>query len=174
MKYLSIVLIAVMTQLTAHSAKGAINKDKVSVAESRKTEHYVSKGVYVGGDWAVDTITIKDIRYAKNAKFERVVIDLENTIDNKKTALDRPPYYHVGISPNYKRAVISILGKTQLSFDPKKVIASFKKSDLISRVDLLPKIETDRWAFVLQCRKECKTEVFELSQPSRIILDFKK
>ena len=47
---------------------------------------------------------------------------------------------------------------------------NFKKSQLIQQIDLLPRVEKDRWTFVMDVKKS-KVEVFQLSQPVRIVID---
>ena len=154
-------------------ALSAIKPDQVFVADAKKNKSYVGNGVIVGGDWAIDDFTVSGIRRASNAGYERIVIDLEGNRSGEPAAVDRPPYYHVAISPEPKRVIVTILGKPRLGFDPSKVSSAFKKSALVNKVELLPLVERDRWSFVLNLKRAGSVEVFELNHPTRIILDLK-
>ena len=153
------------------AAISAVKPDQVFVADAKKSKSYVGNGVVVGGDWAIDDFTVSGIRRASNAGYERIVIDLEGNRAGEPAAVDRPPYYHVAISPELKRVVITIMGKPRLGFDPGKVSLAFKKSALVNKVELLPLVEKDRWTFVMDLKRAGSVEVFELVKPTRIILD---
>lgn len=153
------------------AAISGIKPDQIYVADAKKSKSYVGNGVIVGGDWAVDDFTVSGVRRATNAGYERVVIDLEGNRGGEAVLVDRPPYYHVAISPESKRVVVTIMGKPRLGFDPSKVSAAFKKSALVNKVELLPLVERDRWSFVMDLKRAGSVEVFELSKPTRIILD---
>ena len=157
----------------AISANAAIPPEKVRVSESKKTQNYLKDGVFTGGDQAISRVSIKDIRRAPNSGFERIVIDLESFIEGEPVTLARAPYFQVAVSPEERRLTVSIWGDPQLRFDPKKISKNFQKSTWISGIELLPKMETELWTFVLNLKNEASVEVFELKDPSRIILDIK-
>lgn len=164
---------ALTCALPSQGAVAALKPEKVSVAEAKKTKVYVLDGVIVGGDWAIDSFKVSGIRRAANPGYERIVVDLEGSRAGEPVALERPPYYHVAVSHGAKRVVVTILGRNQLTLAPDKVAAAFKKSKLISSVDLMPMMEKDRWSFVMNLRAPGSVEVFELALPTRIILDVK-
>jgi hypothetical protein len=153
------------------AAISGVKPDQVFVADAKKNKSYVGNGVIVGGDWAIDDFTVAGIRRASNLGYERVVIDLEGNRGGEPAAVDRPPYYHVAVSPESKRVVVTIMGKPRLGFDPGKITSTFKRSSAVSKVELLPLVERDRWSFVMHLRKPSSVEVFELTKPTRIIVD---
>ena len=163
--------LAIVSVFDSAAAISAIKPDQVYVADAKKNKSYVGNGVIVGGDWAIDDFTVSGIRRAPNVGYERVVIDLAGNRGGEPAAMDRPPYYHVAISPESKRIVVTIMGKPRLGFDPAKVSAAFKKSGLVSKVELLPLVERDRCSFVMNLKRAGSVEVFELNKPTRIILD---
>ena len=67
--------------------------------------------------------------------------------------------------------LVTIWGHPKLAFDAKKVSSLFKSSSTISSIEMLPKIEQDSWTFALQIKPGESVEVFELSDPVRIIID---
>jgi hypothetical protein len=155
-------------------AKAAVRPEQVRIAEAKKTLSYIKEGMVVGGDRAITEVRVKEIRRAQNpGGFERMVIDLEGTRGGETVAIPRPPYYQVQVSEAEGRIVFSIWGKPKLDFDAEKVIAAFKKSTNIASVDLLPKLQDDVWTFSMQLKPNRTVEVFELSQPVRMILDIK-
>ncbi|MEN9723303.1 MAG: hypothetical protein RJB38_1289 [Pseudomonadota bacterium] len=143
-------------------------------ADGKKNERYLSDGVVVGGDPVVRSVRVKEIRRAANPKFERIVIDLEaSRADGEVTALARAPHYQVAINPEEKRVIYTIWGSPQLDFDAAKVVSSMKKSPLIQGVELLPVVHQDQWTFVLHLRSGAPIEVFDLTEPARIITDIR-
>ncbi len=148
-----------------------LTPDALKVADGKKTQAYLKDGVVVGGDRAIGNCIIRDIRRASNGDYERVVIDLEGSLNGEPAAIPRPPFFQAAITPDEKRVVLSIWGAPELRFEAQKVISSFRKSQLISKVDLLPKVEPEVWTFALNLKSDAAVEVFELSSPTRIILD---
>ncbi len=147
------------------------SSEKVFVADSKKTKTPIQHGLIIGGDRAINQVMIKDIRFSSQIGYERVVIDLEGTHNGETSGIPRPPYYQVEVSTDQKRIGISVWGRPELRFDSRKVNAVFKKSALIGNISLLPKVEDDVWTFVLPIKTNAQVEVFELSQPVRIIMD---
>jgi hypothetical protein len=148
-----------------------IRPERVHIAEAKKTKVYIRDGLIVGGDRTIDDVVVKDIRRASNPGFERFVIDLKGTHKGEAPAVQRPPYYQIAITPDERRLVFTIWGKPKLSFDAKKVLNAFKKSKVIQNAMLLPRLEDDLWMFVLELKSDAPLEVFELSNPVRVILD---
>ncbi|MFN7685154.1 MAG: hypothetical protein ACK5QT_07060 [Oligoflexia bacterium] len=159
----------------AVSAAAAVEPQRVFQAEARKTRHYLADGVVVGGDSAIQSVRVKEIRRAANSEgFERIVIDLQaSRADGEPTALARAPYYQVSINPEERRLIYTITGKPRLDFDAPKVVAAFKKSPVVQSVELLPAVHADQWSFVLNLKSGRPVEVFDLSQPARIITDIR-
>jgi hypothetical protein len=151
-----------------------LRPDKVYIAENRKTQTYIKDGLIVGGDQAINNVIVKDIRNAKNAQFERIVIDLLGNQNGEPASIQRPPYYQVAVTPDEHRLVFTVWGSPKLDFDAKKVASRFKTTALVPSIGLLPKIEQDSWTFTMQLKPDESVEVFELSDPVRIIVDVRK
>jgi hypothetical protein len=154
-------------------AQAELRPEKVYVAENRKTQTYIKDGLIVGGDQAIQDVVVKDIRRAKNAMFERIVVDLEGNQAGEPAAIQRPPYYQVAVTPDEKRLVFTIYGKPKLSLDAKKISGEFKHSQWVQGIQLYPKVEKDSWTFALEMKSGQAVEVFELADPVRIIVDIR-
>src|SRR5262249_42795512 len=115
----------------------------------------------------------KNIRRAPNTGFERWVIDLEGNRSGEPVAIQRPPYFQVAVTPDEKRLVFTIWGKPRLEFDSKKVVTALHRSPLVQDIELFPRIEDERWTFSVDLKAGRPVEVFELSNPVRIIVDIK-
>jgi hypothetical protein len=152
-------------------AYAELRPESIHVAQPKKVGAYVRDGVITGGDSVIDGVIVKDIRRAPNAGFERIVIDLEGSREGEPVAIQRPPYYQVAVNPDEKRLVFTVWGKPKLDFDAKRVMNAFKKSRVVQNIQLLPSLENDSWSFVAELKGENPVEVFELSNPVRIILD---
>jgi hypothetical protein len=152
-------------------ASADLRPERVHVAEAKKTKSYVRDGLITGGDRAVDDVVIKDIRRATNSGFDRIVIDLEGVKNGEPAGIQRSPYYQIAVTPDERRLIFSIWGRPKLNFDSKKVLNSFKRSSVIQNVVLLPRLEDDSWTFVFELKTDTPVEVFELSNPVRVIMD---
>jgi hypothetical protein len=155
---------SVLFFLSISSAVAALEPNHIHQALPKKTENYLGEGLVMGGDREVHGGVVKDLRRATNAGFERIVLDL----DSEKT-----PYYQAAVEPAEKRIVVTVFGSPKVGFDAKKVVDQFRKSPLIQKVELFPKVEEDTWIFALHLRAAVPVEIFELSAPSRIIIDLK-
>jgi hypothetical protein len=100
-----------------------------------------------------------------------VVIDLDGTQMGEAAAIPRPPFYQVAVTPDEKRLVVTVWGKPKLAFDAQKLVAAFKRSANFSSVTLLPKVEENSWTFVMNFKTDRPVEVFELTNPVRVIVD---
>lgn len=155
------------------AAVSQFSPDQVRTSEPRKSSSYLSHGIFVGGDRDINEVTVKSIRHSKNKDFERIVIDLEGNRMGDPVGVPRPPYYQVAVNPELQRLVVTLFGKMKLEFDPSGAAKIGKKSNSIQSVSLFPMLETDRWSFSLNLNKSKPVEVFELSSPTRIIIDLK-
>jgi hypothetical protein len=155
-------------------AHADLKPDKVFVAEGKKSKFYVKDGLITGGDRAVNEVIVHDIRRATNPQgFERIVIDLEGTQNGEALAITRPPYYQLAVTPDERRLVFTVWGNPKLAFDSKKVLAAFKKSKVVQGISLYPRVEEGLWTFSLELKSGSPVEVFELSDPVRIIMDIR-
>lgn len=158
----------------AFASVPTLRPEIVHTADSRKRDQYVKDGIIVGGDRTLDDVIVMDIRRAKNPSYERIVLDIQANRDGDAAAVSRPPYYQVAMSPDLQRLTVTVWGKPKLAFNSKRVLSSFKKSELIRKVELYPLLEKDRWTFSIELSGKPGgrgVEVFELSNPVRVILD---
>jgi hypothetical protein len=175
LKLMLLVFVACMPVAIVASvpAFAELRPDKVHVADSKKTQAYIRDGLITGGDKAIDEVVVKDIRRASNGGYERVVIDLEGAHAGEPAAIQRPPFYQISVTPDERRIVVTLWGKPKLGFDSRRVVNAFKRSSVIQSVELLPRVEENTWSFVFGLKGESPVEVFELSNPVRIIMDVK-
>lgn len=159
--------------LVSGFASAAVKPEKVYLAEGKKSDHYIRDGLITGGDQAMNGFVIRDIRRAANQGFERIVIDMESGRSGEAPAIDRPPYYQVSVTPDEKRLVFTLYGKPRLAFDSKKIVAAFKRSAVVDKVLLYPTFDDTFWTFALELKAGRGVEVFELSNPTRVILDIR-
>lgn len=159
--------------LSGISASAAIAPSEVHQAELKKTQSYIREGIVVGGDRAIDDVTVKDIRRATQSDFERIVMDLDAARSDQPTAVSRSPFYQVSLEPEQKRVTVTVFGNTRLGFKPKGILDAFRKSPNVAKVELFPRLDADHWSFALILKANLPVEVFELSDPVRIILDLK-
>jgi hypothetical protein len=167
------VILSLPLALLSLPSQAAPRADKMRTVEGRKTGAYLKDGLYTGGDRAINDVEIQDIRRGPNAGFERLVIQLGEPRNTDSVAVERPPYYQVAVSTDESRAVITVFGRPRLGFDPRSVQAALKKSPHLAGVELLPKFEEDQWTFSVGLKGNGGVEVFELRQPTRIVLDIK-
>lgn len=154
-------------------ALASLQPEKVYFANLKKTEVYIRDGLITGGDQTTQDFTIKDIRRAKNVEFERVVIDLSSNSKTEANNTIRAPYYQVALTPREKRLILTLFGKPKLSFNPSRVQNAFKRSTIVHHLDLLPLVDESSWTFAVEMNADHPVEVFELSNPPRIIIDIK-
>jgi hypothetical protein len=170
-----LLVFASLLALAPVHASAELKPDKIYVAEGKKQKFYVRDGLITGGDRAISEVVVRDIRRANNpGGFERVVIDLEGTRSaGGGVAIERPPYYQLAVTPDERRLVFTVWGNPKLGFDSKKVIAAFKKSKAVENLVLYPRVEENLWTFAMELRSGNPVEVFELSDPVRIIVDIR-
>jgi hypothetical protein len=156
------------------SALAELKPDKIFVAEGKKSKFYIKDGLITGGDRSIDEVVVRDIRRANNpGGFERIVIDLDGTHNGEPLAIARPPYYQLAVTPDERRLVFTVWGNPKLGFDSKKVIDAFRKSASVQNIVLYPRVEEGLWTFALELKGSTPVEVFELSDPVRIIMDLR-
>lgn len=159
--------------LVSTFASAELRPEKVFVAENRKSQTYIKDGLIVGGDQSIKDVVIRDIRRAKNPLFERIVVDIEGNLAGEPAAISRPPFYQVAVNPEEKRMIFSVFGKTKVALNANKVQGAFKKSAWIQGIQLYPQVDQDSWTFALEMKSGQAVEVFELSDPVRIIIDIR-
>jgi hypothetical protein len=171
--YFHVLLVTVFVFFSA-VAQAEIRPEKIHLADNRKTQAYLDDGLIMGGDRAISSVIIKDIRRALNPGYERVVLDLEGQQNGETTELPRAPYYQLAVNAEENRMIMTLWGQPKLNFDSKKVVDAFKKSKVVKNIVLLPRIEDDSWTFVFELKPHFNVEVFELNKPVRLILDIQE
>ncbi len=174
LRLLPYLIILLISNLLTSNAGADIRPEKVFVAEAKKTKFYIKEGLITGGDHAINDVTVKDIRHAANSDFERIVLDLEGNQNHESVAIQRPPYYQLAVHPLQKRVDMTLWGRPKLAFDPQKVIHAFKKSAVVQKMILLPRLEDESWTFAFMLKSESPIEVFELTNPLRVIIDIQR
>jgi hypothetical protein len=167
---LKLTFLGILLSATVHAA---VQPGRVYPADNKKTQNYIKDGMIVGGDRAVSGVQVSSIRHAVNAGYERMVIDLEGTVNGEAAAIPRAPYYQVAVNPEEKRLVFTIWGNPRLKFNATQVTRAFKRSRMIDNIELLPRLEDTLWTFVIGLKSGRPVEIFELSNPVRIIVDIK-
>jgi hypothetical protein len=168
-----VLLTAGLLPVNAAFARPELKADKVHMADNKKTQAYLADGLVVGGDSSIDDVIVRELRRAANSGFERIVVDLEGNRGGDAVAVQRPPYYQVAVSPEESRLTVTIWGRPKLAFNANKVHAAFKRSKVVENVELYPKVEDDSWTFALSLKSKHPVEVFELSNPVRLIFDIR-
>jgi len=160
------ILGMILAQLLAPEARAQFDEGAFKQALKLKKNVYLSQGAISGGDRTQSDFKVVSVRIAANpAGYDRVVIDLA---DSK-----RPPFFMVQMDPQTHRAVVTLYGKAKLDFSTQSAIQAARKTKTLSKIDFIPLVEADRWMFSLETQPGVKAEVFELSDPSRIIIDLK-
>lgn len=143
-------------------------------ASSGKTGKYETEGFFAGGDRAVTSVRLKDVRRAKSAQgFERIVFDL----DAQGAGAEAIPYFQIQAAPEEGRFIVSIWANVMYDFDPDRINKAFAKSAHFKRVNIMPRLEEGLAIFEfalnpkLASSKGIKYEVFHLDHPARIIMD---
>lgn len=158
----------------ASYAIGNLDPARIYLAELKKKNTYIPEGLITGGDRRIEKTTVKDIRRANSAGFERIVIDLETSSEKKVAfAQSELPYFQVDIDKTNELMTVSLWGKPVLKFENSKVVSNFEKSRNVQSLDLLPRIDDEVWTFGIKLRQSRMVEVFELVEPPRLIIDIK-
>lgn len=159
--YLFIFLL-VIPSFAAESFK--IHKVEVS---AHKTNHYLSEGMFIGGDKEIKTVVLNNVRKSYSGGLERIVFDLQAS---------GIPYFQVQATQKEQRLVLSIWADVTQKLDSTKVNQTFQKSSHIKNINLLPGVERGLSIIELQLKahqkpKHSKVEAFYLNNPPRIIID---
>lgn len=166
--------IFLLTFFTLNSAHAQFDDLKFKQALKVKKDFYLSEGSFTGGDRASSDFTVSNVRVASNpAGYDRVVIDLIGNRQGEKSALARPPFYLVEVDPENKRVLVTLYGQPKLDFSTSTSNQSAKKTKVVSSFEFTPIVSKDRWTWAIHTRHTTKAEVFELTDPARIIIDLK-
>ena len=139
-----------------------------------KKELYREEATYTGGDRTTSDFRIQAIRISpQKPNFDRVVLDFAGNQNGEAVAVARPPYYQVEINSAKQLLWVTVYGKPKLAFNTEQTKRSAGKTKSIATIDLLPVVDQDRWTFSVPLKSGIKAEVFELTEPARLIIDLK-
>lgn len=168
---LSLLLLSAFISPFAHAQFDDL---KFKQALKVKKDFYLSEGAFTGGDRTSGDFTVSNVRVAANpAGYDRVVIDIAGNHQGEKSPLNRPPFYLVEMDPSDQRVIVTLYGKPKLDFSTMASNQSAKKAKVIDELEFTPLANKDRWTWAIHTRQVAKAEVFELTQPARIIIDLK-
>lgn len=169
----TLTLALAFTLATSSSVFGAVVKPSQNfLAEGTKKNHYIDEGTIVGGDKTVTSTQIIDLRHSppQGANgYERVVLELKS-----EGAPAGVPHYELVASPDKSRMILSVWGSVSYNFKKEKCDSIFKKSHYIRKMNPIPIVEDDLATLEFVMKEKTKVEAFNLSNPPRIVLDFKK
>ncbi len=136
----------------------------------KKKNHYVSDGTVIGGNQLVRTFRITDLRRSPIGKdgYERVVFELDSGEATKE-----PPHYEMVAVPEKKKVIVSLWGSATYDFKKEKAETLFKKSSLIKKLTPVQIVDDGLAILEFTTANKPKVEIFHLSNPARIVLDFK-
>lgn len=169
---MALLMSALTPPAQANSVPGP-KPEQVYIAEAKKSDHYIKEGLITGGDGAIQNVALQDLRFSKNAKYERLVLDLDVKSVPNGAGIARPPFYQVELTPELKRVVVTVFGQVKYALNPARSVKAARASNLIKKIEFLPQVMSDRSSFVLHLKKPIGIEVFELSQPTRVIVDIR-
>lgn len=140
-----------------------------------KRDAYKTEGSFTGGDRNSNDFRVSQVRIAANpAGYDRIVIDLAGNTHGEKSNLSRPPFYMVEVDGSNRKVNVTLYGKPKLDFSTQTAMQSAKKTKTISKLNFIPLVNTDRWTWSIETQAPVKAEVFELTDPARIIIDLKR
>ena len=159
----------------ASTPSETFDADGFKQALKLKKEVYLGEGAFSGGDRLSSDFHISNIRMAANpAGYDRIVIDLGGNTLGEKSELSRSPFYLVSVNQNKKQVDVTLFGKAKVDFSTQSVIQAARKMKTIAELDFIPTVVEDRWIWSIKTQGAIKAEVFELTNPARIIIDLKK
>jgi hypothetical protein len=159
---------------TDSSALAQVDTENFHQALKLKKNFYLKTGVVSGGDSTSSDFVVKQIRSAKNPEgYDRLVIELSGNEAGGTSTLKRPPYYQVQVDSATQSIHATLYGKPKLDFSAQSTVAQAKKTTTIEKINLMPMVDADRWTWTIKTRAGTKAEVFELTDPARIIVDLK-
>jgi hypothetical protein len=149
----------------------AFAPSKVFVADTKKNHFYIQDGVFIGGDRMVSDAAVKSVRRSVNGKAERIVVDIQRL--SSSSVLQKVPFFQVALDRMQNRISLTLSGNIQDAFDISPLEQAFRLSKLISQLILVPKMDIQPWTLLYQLESVCEMEVFELIEPSRVVIDLR-
>jgi len=171
MKFSQSLLVALLlsVSLLLPLYANAFSPDTVYAAEKIKKNHYISNGIITGGDALANPVNLASIRWAPNAGFERIVIDLSGEGSGWESKV--PPYFQVGLEGQKNKITVSVRGISKRNLSQESLTKSIARSNTFSKAYLAPAYEGDLASIEFETNKVVEVEPFYLVNPPRIILD---
>jgi hypothetical protein len=170
-------LLVTSTILICLTAFADIPWDDSDVRQALMTKKNVllGAGSFTGGDGALEDFRVTGLRAGRSPEgYDRFVIDLIGNEKGSASPLNRAPRFHVENIPATKKVVITLFGRPKLETSIASGQSSIRKTKFIQDMQAYPVLDDGTWTLALKTTEPVRTEVFELSQPSRIIIDLKK
>ncbi len=159
---------------TAHANVPWDDSD-VRQALMAKKNVLLGAGAFTGGDGTLKDFRVTAMRAGTSPEgYDRFVIDLIGNEKGVASPLNRAPRFHVENIPATKQVVISLFGKPKVEASLANAQASVRKTKFVEALQVYPVLDDGTFALTLKTSEAVRTEVFELSKPSRIIIDLKK
>jgi hypothetical protein len=170
-----LIALTLVSMICGFSAHAQFDESAFRQALNVKKEIYRAEGAFSGGDRNSSDFRVTQVRVAANpAGYDRVVIDFSGNAMGEKSGLSRPPFYMVEIDGSNHKVNVTVYGKPKLDFSTQTAIQSARKTKTISKLNFVPLVNTDRWTWSIETQSAVKAEVFELTNPARIIIDLKR
>lgn len=141
---------------------------KLLPAAGNKNSIYLEEATFHNNNRGSSLYILKNVRWAKQKDFERIVFDIESSPEEK-----RLPYFQINIEPISRRITVEIkdIKKLEPSVRSKK---KWDKSSLIKSFYVFPQMEGNLVSINIKLNKATLLESFYLLNPKRIVLDLKK
>ena len=171
------VIISISPRVQGATSSGVeekLNELMIYEAMLEKTNRYFKEAVIRGGKPEVSGVSLKEIRRALNAQgYERIVFDFSMAKEEPGGAspVGMPSYYQVAISP--ERVAVTLRGIEQVGLTAKGLKRAFQKSRMVKSVNVYPALNSKEVVVEFLLRRRVPTEVFELHDPARVVLDLK-
>ena len=142
------------------------------IAESEKTNLYLTVPATIQGGEITDGRDLKRIRWGRHSDFERIVFDIyEVKYDQQQEyPAEKPCFFDIKYEYYPPRFVITLHGIRQRSAEYK----TFLKSQLIQDTYLIPYLDDAGIKFAVELNQPVEYEIFSLSKPGRIVIDIRK
>ncbi len=149
------------------------NADDFRPALKLKKKIYISQGSFTAGSSETKRAILTEIKVAKNPEgYVRWVLTSVDNVAGETGPLSIPPYTVVENRYDERKTIVTLFGNLTLKSKIEDAVTQAKKTGLFEDIDLLPVLEKDRWTFTIRHKKQLKLEVFQLSNPARVVLDF--
>jgi hypothetical protein len=161
-----LIRLALFVLLFSAPAQAQFDESGFRQALKLKKGIYLPNGSFSGGDRLSSDFQVVSVRAASNPEgYDRLVIDFSK--------VKRPPFFLIQNDSQADRVLVTIYGKVKLDFSSQSTLQAAKKTKTLKRIDFFPLVENDRWVWAAHTQGPVKMEVFELSDPARIIIDLK-